>query len=80
MLTIRDGLHTFVTANEIQGSDLSGFVNSGVVHVVVIHVDLDVESELYGAVRAVQGAGAVLFPKRDNKQEGKKKTDQIYIF
>lgn len=75
-LTIRDGLHTFVAADKIQGGNLSGFVDRGVVHVVVVHVDLDVESELHGAVRAVQRAGAILYPGSDNKQE-KKNRDQI---
>jgi len=46
MPTIRNGLHTFVAADEIQAGDLSGFVDGRVVHVVVVHIDLDMEGEL----------------------------------
>jgi hypothetical protein len=35
------------------------------------------KSEFYRAVRAVQGAGAVLIPKHDNKQEAKKERSDI---
>ena len=45
-LTIRHGLYAIIDTDEIDTGHLSRLVNIGVVHLVIVHVNLDMQMEL----------------------------------